>query len=145
LNLLFIVSVVHPINLQLVDGFTTIASGGKVLQELLNDYLKLCSAHIESLPIESVSTVFKEQAPSNGMFNQVLFAQLPSIVTSEKNLKLLSAFHAMIDAQKDIVTNTHTDTHSNVDFNGLFHLGAWNKKANSMKLTNYPAAFQPAI
>jgi hypothetical protein len=37
------------------------------------------------------------------MFNQVLFAQLPSIVSSEDNFELLSAFHAMIDARKDIV------------------------------------------
>jgi hypothetical protein len=150
-NLLFIVTVVHPVDLQPVDSFTTIASRGKAPQERLNDYLELCSTYIEPLPIESVPTIFKEQAPGNEMFNQVLFAQLPSIVSSEENLELLSAFRAMIDARKNIVTNTHTDTHSNVDSDGFFHLGAWNKKANGMKLTNdtlakdYLAALQSTI
>jgi hypothetical protein len=79
------------------------------------------------------------------MFNQVLFAQLPSIFSSKDNFELLSAFCTIIDARKDIVTSTHTDTHSSVNSDSLLHLRAWNKKANSMKLTNdtlakdYPA------
>jgi hypothetical protein len=85
------------------------------------------------------------------MFNQVLLAQLPSIVSLEDNFELLSAFCVMINAQKDIVTNTHADTHSSVASESLLHLGAWSKKANGMKLTNdtlakdYPEALQPAI
>jgi hypothetical protein len=133
-----------------VDVFTTISSGKQALHNKLEENPGVQEGPITHIEQKNVPTIFKERNPAELIFNTILIAHFPHLISPQLSRDILTAFLKMMDARKleaelteqkkksnrkkKKATTGHKDTRSNLGSEPL-HLGIWEKQANDLNLT----------